>query len=573
MKCNDIRLNLEPFIAGELSPGEKDEVQEHLQSCQACRQELAEIREKVAWLRGARDMGVRMPDRLESRLIRRFQGKPVKKKNPWRLAIAASITLAVFLTSFYSGTIAQFLEDMPLIQKYFSFGDKGIEHSLGQGAGQVIEESKTVDGITVTVHRLIADQNRTVALYSLTAEGIADTAWLEAAILNHKGHMVDQSGVYTFHEDLQKVTGNIKTIGIDELGSKIQIQFTNIRLQKTYTQELSFVREGEQKQTVTLQDDDGNVVGEYTLEMTEASEDVLQIVTTWSLSDPGIEDPYISGLYQGETELIQKGFFGSNGYASYTYTLDNPDEKTFTLALAFKKSVAGTQEPITFQIKVNRDLAKESSYEKEVMQRIELEKDVFLTVEKIVATASQTAIEYSIDADGEQVRDFMDIDLSLSRDGETFWFNHEIRDISQGRFALSFDPTIPLDNLTLRIKGYQKAIFTPLDLSFGLEDVSQTLLVEGQPLTIENVAVEEPMAGSGDEHLVVVHIAHPFVSFTNAQVSDSAGTRDIVNASVHQRTEDGNLISILTFDSRDTAWSLHMSPYLTYQEKNIEITI
>ncbi|WP_248927989.1 DUF4179 domain-containing protein [Paenibacillus hamazuiensis] len=47
----------------------------------------------------------------------------------------------------------------------------GVQSALEQGLGQNIGKSVTIDGVTMTIHTAIVDDNRTVLLYSLSAEG------------------------------------------------------------------------------------------------------------------------------------------------------------------------------------------------------------------------------------------------------------------------------------------------------------------------------------------------------------------------------------------------------------------
>lgn len=449
MKCKDIRLNIEPYLAGELAPEDIARVQEHLKSCVNCRGETEDMKNKIAWLRKSRDMTVKMPARLGDRLARRLASPPAKKKNPWRFAAAASIALAVILTTFYSGTIAQFVEDIPFIQKYFSFGDRGVEHSLAQGAGQVVEESKTVDGITVTVHRVIADENRTVVLYSMKAAEDAHKARFDKGILDQKGARVSGGGVFKFHEDLQKVTGRFNAPGIEKLGNSIQLLFENIHFTRQYTREISLSLD--ESLHIPLLDDKGTELGRYIVETAEIKENMLVIKTRWTMNETAPSNPYIVEVTQGGTRLTDARFIGGAGYATYSYHLNNMDDKDFSLILAFEKNVAFATETISMDIKIDRDLAKKNTFEKKIDQRVQLEDDVYLNFERILATASQTAIEYTVEADRERLRDFMELKIKVYSHGEEIWANHDHLDLHQGRFALRFDPTIPLENLKVVI--------------------------------------------------------------------------------------------------------------------------
>ena len=96
MSCQEIRQNLDDFVDEELSEQERLRVEQHLAACDACRQELAELR---SLLEAARGLGPEVaPDRdlwptIESRLESdRSTGRQ------WWIQFAAAGIAAVILS-------------------------------------------------------------------------------------------------------------------------------------------------------------------------------------------------------------------------------------------------------------------------------------------------------------------------------------------------------------------------------------------------------------------------------------------------------------------------------------------
>jgi hypothetical protein len=102
MICAGVRERLSDYCDGEASPSERREIERHLETCQACRDELAREREVIrlaaAWRRDVepeRDLWPAIEARVASRRGRVLRG-------PWRgaarVALAAAAALVVTVT-------------------------------------------------------------------------------------------------------------------------------------------------------------------------------------------------------------------------------------------------------------------------------------------------------------------------------------------------------------------------------------------------------------------------------------------------------------------------------------------
>ncbi len=110
MKCNEIRELLSLYIDRMLDENQLKEIEEHLSTCDACKNEYNEMKEMIDLLGQAEMLPV--PDafgfRLKKALKEEVQnmtdsgiiGKPSKKKNQWRILTSVAAVFAVGLLSF-----------------------------------------------------------------------------------------------------------------------------------------------------------------------------------------------------------------------------------------------------------------------------------------------------------------------------------------------------------------------------------------------------------------------------------------------------------------------------------------
>ncbi len=604
MKCNETRFNLDMYIFGDLQSLERTAVEEHLSTCRSCRLQFAEMKELIYRLRRCGEPHVKMPFHLERSLNARFKGsgRTRRKSGLWRYAAAAVIALVILATALYSETIAQFVEDIPFIRKYFSFGDLGIEHSLSRGAGQLIEESKSASGITVTVHRLIADRNQTVILYSIASPAEADSALFDAAITDNRGRPALISGTYSYHEDLGKVTGLLRAAGLDEIGDKLRVQFNGIRFVKNHTRDLSFSAAGAISLSVPLVDGEGRSFGDFILESAEVQGEYLHLTARWEMDSrppggdpdgeaggPGPErsaGPHITGVYRGGAPLELEERSENTGYARYRYRLDQGGSGAFQLTLAYTQTAAWAAEPLVFNIEVDRELAANSTFEQGIDKRVELEEGVSIYFHRILSTASRSALEFWVEGEldpGSNVRIWEPPPvLSLYSGGKKIEYDLRCEEIGSGfpgnqrSYFIYFDPTVPLASLRISIDGYLMWLDAPLIISLGATDTGKTRIAGGRPVTVEQIDLDATLADyelrkeRSDGRIVLVTFLSPAILFYNAEITDSAGTRDALDVNVC-RLENGQWRTAVWFKSDDTAWSLAVEPYVLFTAYEMDI--
>ncbi len=105
MRCEQVRQKLDAYAANELAVGAREQVENHLAACDACRQALARQRELAALLRGVPAPPV--PEGFAARLMAAASERPAAAPaSRWRwwnsvpvpMRLAAAAVLAISLS-------------------------------------------------------------------------------------------------------------------------------------------------------------------------------------------------------------------------------------------------------------------------------------------------------------------------------------------------------------------------------------------------------------------------------------------------------------------------------------------
>ncbi|MDW7651952.1 MAG: DUF4179 domain-containing protein [Bacillota bacterium] len=151
MKCEDVRTQiLEELISPEAG--------RHLEQCAECRSFLATLQRMKLTVRNGLDTAC-SPKGLNHK-------KPPKRVRPL-LAVASILLAILIILPFVSPTVARQLEKLPFVENIFR-NDEGLREGYTLAGGK--EYSVTENGVTFTVHRVVADPARTVFFYSIEGE-------------------------------------------------------------------------------------------------------------------------------------------------------------------------------------------------------------------------------------------------------------------------------------------------------------------------------------------------------------------------------------------------------------------
>ncbi|WP_044876529.1 DUF4179 domain-containing protein [Paenibacillus sp. IHBB 10380] len=142
-----------------------------------------------------------------------------------KAVITTSVAVLILATPVYAALHVEWSEILS--------GRSGVQSALKQGLGQVLEKSVTHDGVILTLHTAIVDDNRTVILYSLDLGDDPSKLWQfsNMTLQDEKGVVIE--GRYSsqkWDEQNKRFTGYFETEWTPD-GEEARVQFTASNLQ------------------------------------------------------------------------------------------------------------------------------------------------------------------------------------------------------------------------------------------------------------------------------------------------------------------------------------------------------
>jgi hypothetical protein len=149
MQCEEITIELDAFMTGELDAGRSDEIQRHIQQCPGCRAELEVVRkENALYQEYASVIDISAPELVNIRVesARPMAGGKRSVVHWWAWAVAAIVLLVAGLP-------------------WLFYARRGTPEITGLG---VIDQSAE---ISPPVHRAVNDYEHAFALLQISYEG------------------------------------------------------------------------------------------------------------------------------------------------------------------------------------------------------------------------------------------------------------------------------------------------------------------------------------------------------------------------------------------------------------------
>ncbi|MDQ0494093.1 DUF4179 domain-containing protein [Paenibacillus brasilensis] len=319
---------------------------------------------------------------------------PRRHRNWRKIAIAASLSTLLVAVPVYAAI--QYNWDN-LLQ-----GRKGIETALAQNLGQPLEQSITRDGVKLTLHTAIVDENRTVILYSLeVGKRAKNEFWNVKGVSLKNAAGTSSEGEYSFQQWDEK---NQRYNGYFESDWTPQQETENIRLTVDHI-ELSSIQEVDlpldiqspQIQTFKL-DRDG--LQAMKVQVFEQGKDKLLLssaITFNSSIAKKWDNPQIIAYKGGEPVMSQSGgAFGTPGengeYTAQQYFKrgDIPKVQT-TYKLQYAKIERGIDEPINFDLQLSKKRMESGTIKSVLNTPLENGNPNFM-VEQMIVTPTQIRV-------------------------------------------------------------------------------------------------------------------------------------------------------------------------------------
>lgn len=186
MECNEIQLELQAYLKGELPLALRAEIQRHLSECPTCAEEAASMKEighrLHTGLHGWADQGI-CPPELMARLEESIHSLGVERqvrKRPWYQswpAVTGAVAAAAVLLVLLGGEMGMRdqMAAIPFIGTVTTHLFPNAQNLSGYRLVRV-KASDSRGGITLTVTELEAGQEQTRIHYSLSGKELATDA-------------------------------------------------------------------------------------------------------------------------------------------------------------------------------------------------------------------------------------------------------------------------------------------------------------------------------------------------------------------------------------------------------------
>ncbi|MFK4471953.1 hypothetical protein ABH897_001676 [Paenibacillus sp. RC73] len=316
---------------------------------------------------------------------------PRRNRNWRKIAIAASLSALLIAVPVYAAI--HYNWDNLL------HGRSGIQTALNQDLGQPLEQSITRDGVKLTLHTAIVDENRTVILYSLNVAKSKDNEfWNVKGITLKNATGKNSEGEYNFQQwgpKNQRYNGYFESDWTPQQDTEnMRLTVEHVELDSIQELDLPLDTQSPKIQTFTL-DRDG--LQDMKVQVFEQGKDklLLSSAITFDSSIPKRWDnPQIIAYKGGEPVMSQPGgAFGKPGdngeYTAQQYFIrEHVPEGQITYKLQYAKTEKSIDEPINFDLHLSKK-QMESGTIKTVLN-IPLEKgNPNFIMEQMVVTPTQ----------------------------------------------------------------------------------------------------------------------------------------------------------------------------------------
>ncbi|KAF6579227.1 DUF4179 domain-containing protein [Paenibacillus sp. EKM212P] len=343
---------------------------------------------------------------------------PHRHRNWRKIAIAASLSALLVAVPVYAAIHYNWDN---LLR-----GRSGIQTALKQNLGQPLEQSVTRDGVKLTLHTAIVDENRTVILYSLEVGKRADNEfWNVKGMSLKKATKKGSDGEYNFQQwdpKNQRYNGYFESDWTPQQETEnMQLTVEHMQLYSIQELDLPLHIQSPEPQTFTLGRDG---LHDIKVQAFDQGKDKLMLSSaiTFDSSMPKKWDNPQIMAYKGGIPVMSQpgGAFGKPGengeYTAQQYfkRSDIPEEQT-TYKLQYAKTEKSIDGPIEFDLQLSKK-QMESGTIKTVLDTPLEKGDPNFTMEHMIVTPTQIRVTV------RSKKKFVDIPYqkySLSVNGKT----------------------------------------------------------------------------------------------------------------------------------------------------------
>lgn len=579
MKCSEVIDRLEEYISGEVDEHIKDSIELHLKRCADCTNEYNELKGLINNIRGMYK-SIKVPEELEALTVN-GRNKSKRLLSFKKIGIAAACFVLILSISMFTPIFAEIEKNISGIIKYFALGDKGIVNSIQNGFGQDIEKSCEDNGIKFTVHNIVADDNRTVVLFSVEYKGEEDIDYItipaaSMVMKNQFGRTVQHECTgYTFDKENKRITGKYETEPLSMADWWVSLGFDKIDITKWAFKEEEFdFKEGSAENVYRKIELDSKYVKNMVLNNVVFEDGILKLeyeiemVEGYNAPHPRLVFKKEDGSFAAPFSSLPYWERGGTIRMRDEYRLENLDFDRVKFGVKYNEMETRIEGNWKVSFKPDRDRAEAETVKKVINKRVDIEGKTF-NIKEIIFTPSQTrlCIEKEVH---RPPTDFLLDEFTLVSGGKVLR-----RQGSSGNFntqVYEFEPVSSFKDLKLVVNRIK--LIRQIDAEFNLNKFGQ-----GEETTVEFDGLKAKMScrytGDGGLEVLIRPVSPGFIEVNGGYILDSNNEK-VFCSRIDFVPEDDKITqkSVLRFDNVETSSvSLHISAVSELKEVNKEIPI
>ncbi|MEK3716840.1 DUF4179 domain-containing protein [Paenibacillus sp. FSL R7-0333] len=345
-------------------------------------------------------------------------GSRVRHRNWRKVTVAASFSVVLMAVPVYAAV--QY--DWGSLLNHRS----GVEAALSQNLGQPLGQTITKDGVTLTLHTALTDENRTVILYSLDVGGDKGNGYWNVngmSLKDAKGNGNDMESNYQqWDEKTKRYNGYFETDwSPDQDTVKVSLTAKGIQSYSQQEVDLKLDTDSPERQSFPVNQDGLESFG---VQPFKEGNERLMLSTDTIFSDPEarkLASPQIIAYRGGQqVKNSQAGVMGKPGdngeYTSLEYykPADVPKDET-TYKLSYTKLERNIDGPWTFDFELSKKQMAGATMKTALDLPLEAG-DSLNTIEQMVVTPTQ--IRVAVRSNTEPFPDLPYINYTLEVNGQ-----------------------------------------------------------------------------------------------------------------------------------------------------------
>lgn len=399
MNCMEVQELMELYYNGELDEATMDRFDEHLKHCESCLNYYNYLEKTISEIKYMYD-NIELPKELDN-IDSLIPKKPKKKKSLYKKAAAAVSIILIAAALANSNALADTIKKIAYPEWASKIAGKSVTNSFDKGFGQSVEISDTRSGITMTVHNVIIEEDKTRVIFSLSGVRGGDNVSIGRILIkDKKGKVLVNGGGwgYTYNDKEGKVYVSYEGERINKNPDELTFEVSDIRVLNNRKKEFDYSMANSLASDIKLALD-SKIYKNVNFKSIEQASNKLIVkyeVEFYDMKTYGTLTPYVE-LTGGKKTLTSVYSGDSNNPQTSTATIEETFDLKETapnnLKLQFIYYEIEKELPDAFKVsfKVDKSTINTSKIEKAIGKTITIGNSK-ITIDRLEATPSETRI-------------------------------------------------------------------------------------------------------------------------------------------------------------------------------------